>query len=256
MTSATVAPSPTVSGRLRLVFDPRGADRKAAVECEADVFLDRFGDGAELLEECFGPHEADTTWLALIDDAGVAVASARLVVPGAAPTKYEVYLAEEPWFADPARLMGDARLNRATTWDVASISVRRRSHAQGALWTAALCHGLFQVAKVNEVTATVAVLDEGARQLLARHGIVYSTLPGTWTAEFCGSPASTPVYADMRAMVAHQRRAFPEAHRLVTMGLGLDGIDVPDLDGFRLHGREVDLRLRDSAYDVSGLLAS
>jgi hypothetical protein len=258
MTTVAVAPAPGRTGYVRLVFDPQGAERQAAAHCEAAVFLDRFGDGPELLEECFGPHEQDTTWLALLDDSGVAVASARLVVPSAAPTKFEVYLSEEPWFLDPAASMAAVGLDRATTWDVASISVRRRSHGEGALWTAALCHGLFQVARANGVSATVAVLDEGARQLLALNGIVYTTVPGTWTADFCGSPASTPVYADMAAMVAEQRRAFPEAYRLITMGLGLDGVQLPGLAGFRLPPRELDLRgpRLAEAYGVSGLLWS
>lgn len=228
---------------LRLVFDPTGSDREAAADCEADVFFERYGETREHLDAFFGPHERATAWLALLDGTGTAVASARLVVPSSAPLNWDVCVAGAPWHLDPVTALEGCGVPRLATWDVASISVRRRSRASGALWTAALCHGLFQVARENEVAATVAVLNEPARHLLDSTGIVYSTVPGASTHPFLGSPASTPVFADMEAMVANQRRHHPEAYRLITLGRGLDGIRVPPPEAFALRTRTaVDLR--------------
>lgn len=228
---------------LRLVFDPRGSDLEAAVACETDVFQDRFGETREHLDASFVGYEDASVFLALVDASGTAVASARLLVPGPAGTKTAEYMSAEPWGMDAQASMAGAGLDPATTWDVATLSVRRRSHATGALWTAALCHGLFQVARANGVSATVALMDEVARQRLAMMGIVYTTLPGASSQAFDGSPATTPVYADMQTMIDNQRRQLPDAYRLVGLGHGLDDIDLPPLAGFVLR-RSVDLRER------------
>jgi hypothetical protein len=58
------------------------------------------------------------------------------------------------------------------------------------------------------------------------------TFPGAHTAAYLGSEGSTPVYAHVAAAVDDQRRRLPDAHRLVTMGVGL-GISVPETGAFR-----------------------
>jgi hypothetical protein len=42
------------------------------------------------------------------------------------------------------------------------------------------------------------------------------------------------VYAYCAPLLDNQRRQFADAYRLVTLGLGLDGLAVPALDSFRL----------------------
>ncbi len=257
MTTMSLAPTtvrPQAPGTLRLVFDPVGADLDAAVRCEADVFLDRFGETREHLDDSLRGFEDATVFLALVDGSGEAVACARLIVSGPAGTKTEQYMSAAPWGIDAAGSMAAAGLDMRTTWDVATLSVRRRSHEQGALWTAGLCHGLFRVARANGVTATVAVMDEVARQRLASVGIAYQTLPGAFPAPLDGSPASTPVYADMQTMVDNQRRHLPEAYRLITLGVGLDGIELPDPSAYRLR-RTVDLREPSAAHRGVDLLS-
>ena len=59
-------------------------------------------------------------------------------------------------------------------------------------------------------------------------------LPGTHAAPYLGSPASTPVYGHFAEMADLQRRTNPEAHRLIDLGVGLDGISVPAAETFRL----------------------
>ena len=245
---------PQSESTLRLVFDPVGADLAAAVRCETEVFADRFGETREHLDDSFRGFEDATVFLALVDGAGEAVASARLIVSGPAGTKTEQYMAAAPWGIDAAGSMAAAGLDMRTTWDVATLSVRRRSRESGALWTAGLCHGLFQVARANGVSATVALMDEVARQRLASVGISYRTLPGGFPAPIDGSPASTPVYADMQSMIDNQRRHLPEAYRLITLGVGLDGIELPDFSAYRLR-RTVDLRERADAFRGAGLLS-
>lgn len=229
------------TGRTRLLVDPQGADLEAARVCEADVFDHRYGDGREIMDDWFASHEDTSVFVSLVDDDGYAVAAARCILPGPAGLKVDQSLVED-WEVDPDTLLDAVGLDRATTWEIASISVRPRPDGVGLVWTAALLHGLMQLTGANGATAVVAVLDEGARTLLSRLGVDVEAFPGCRPQQYCGSPASTPVYTVLEQMRAQQRETAPEGYRLVTLGAGLQGVDVPDDDGFVLHHRVLDLR--------------
>jgi hypothetical protein len=222
------------TGRTRLLVDPQGADLEAARVCEADVFDHRYGDGREVMDDWFASHEDVSVFVSLVDDDGC-------ILPGRAGLKVDQSLVED-WGVDPDDLFDAVGLDRATTWEIASISVRPRPDGVGLVWTAALLHGLMQLTGANGATAVVAVLDEGARTLLSRLGVDVEAFPGCRPQQYCGSPASTPVYTVLERMRAHQRASAPEGYRLVTLGAGLQGVDVPDAAGFVLHDRVLDLR--------------
>jgi hypothetical protein len=243
---------------LRLVFAPGGAALEAALDCEADVFEQRFGESREHLHGSLAAHEDTSVFLAVLDRSGTAVAASRLVTPGPRRHKTLDYLAAEPWGIDPDEAVQLTGVQLGRTYDVATLTVRPRSVGEGALWTAALCHGMFQIAKANGVSHTIALLDEAARQRLASVGIIYHAFPGARAQAFDGSPATTPVYASMPDMFARQRREFPEAYQLINKGLGLRDVHLPPLDHFRLPVRALDLRtavtLPDAvAYDTVGM---
>ena len=133
-------------------------------------------------------------------------------------------------------------LDPATTWEVATISVRRRAEGVGPVWTAALLHGLLELTRVNRATAVVAVLDEGPAPCSAVPASPSSRFPGCEPRPYCGSPSSTPVWTDLDAMRRRQRLTQPESYRLVTLGPGLHGVELPDADAFRLDEQVLDLR--------------
>jgi hypothetical protein len=90
------------------------------------------------------------------------------------------------------------------------------------------------IAQVNRMSTFVAVLDERVRRLLSSVGIITQPLPGTSTAPYLGSGSSTPVYCHFGPMLENQRLRFPDAYRLVTLGIGLDGVSVPARKSFVL----------------------
>jgi hypothetical protein len=77
-------------------------------------------------------------------------------------------------------------------------------------------------------------MDERVRRLMAMLGLMVQEMPGAATAPYEGSPATTPVFQLTSEFIGGQRRNAPDAYRLVTLGIGLDGIHVPDNDAFRL----------------------
>ncbi|GMA86818.1 hypothetical protein GCM10025868_20680 [Angustibacter aerolatus] len=181
------------------------------------------------------------------DPLGHVLGAMRLIAPGgAAGSKTLVDLAGPPWRVDAARAAAAAGLDPEGTWDIATLVTRASTTGSGTRLSLALVHGLVQVARVNAAASFTAVLDERVRRLLNGFGAVTRTLPGARTAPYLGSAASTPVYLDMPSTMDAQRRDVPDSYRLVSLGVGLDGVSVPPPSHFRLRPLEqpvaIDLR--------------
>ncbi len=230
-------------GRLRLVFDPSGEELVAAQTCEADVFLQWYGNTHDQLAEEYGPYEPVSTFLAVLDDDGVAQGVARLISPNPAGLKSLDDLARPPWQIDGTRSAAAAGLDLSSTWDVGTLGIRRQSGPSRVHAAAAVYHGLVVAARANHARSFVAILDDRYRRLLYSMGLHLHTLPGASSGTYLGSPQSTPVYAHFGALLDHQRRIAPDAHRLITLGEGLDLV-TPDPQAFLLRSRVVDLRSR------------
>ena len=218
-----------------LHFDVTGDLLAAARDCEAEVFLEHYGNTREQLVGEYGSYEDASVFLAIADDAGDVLAAVRLLAPGgAAGLKTLADVGGAPWHVDGVRAAGAAGVLLGSTWEVATLGVRRSAGREAARLSLALYHGLIQVQRANGMTSFVAVLDERVRRLLTSVGLLTRPLPGTSTGPYLGSAASTPVYAHCAPVLDNQRREFPDAHRLVTLGVGLGEVAVPALADFRL----------------------
>ncbi|WP_182111255.1 MULTISPECIES: hypothetical protein [unclassified Actinotalea] len=219
---------------LALHFDVTGDLRESALACEAEVFSAWYGNTREELDLEYGPYDDDSAFLVLAADDDV-IGAVRLLAPGgAAGLKTLVELDREPWGVDGRRAAAAAGLDLSTTWEIATLGVRRDTKALSQHLGVALYHGLINVCRANGMSAYVAVLDERVRRMLTAVGLTSRALPGTRTAPYLGSAASTPVYTMCASTLDAQRRDLPDAYRLVTLGVGLDGVDVPPLTEFRL----------------------
>lgn len=220
---------------LSMHFQVSGHLLKSALDCEAEVFYQWFGNTREELAEEYDPYLDATVFLVVADRAGDVLGAVRLIAPGGvAGPKTLVDIGAPPWGVDGARVAAAIGLDLATTWEVATLGVRKTPQANRAQLSMALYHGLMTVAQVNRMTSFVAILDERVRRLLAAVGIVTYPLPGTSTQPYLGSEASTPVFCHFASMLQNQRLRFPDAYRLVTLGTGLDGVSVPPRMSFRL----------------------
>ncbi len=221
------------AGLLSLRFNPEADLLEAAKQCEADVFLRVYGNTRQQLEDEYGPYEHASVFIALADDSGDVLGACRLIRPTELGLKSLDDAARPPWSLDVARSVRAARLDPAQTWDVATLGCRRGLKGPGKLASAALFHALVQVVRANQIRSAVMIIDERVRALLASAGMTGHTLPGARPARYLGSAASTPVYRHCDEAFDQQRITNPEAHRLFTQGIGLDGIRVPPLAEFR-----------------------
>ncbi|MBM7519936.1 hypothetical protein [Nocardioides nitrophenolicus] len=211
---------------LRFVLDPLGEELAAALRCEADVFLERYGNTAAEFEVEYGPYLDATGFMTVLDEDDEAVATARFIEFGPAGLKTLNDLSRPPWGVDGLRSARAAGVDPERTWDIATVAVRPGAGREG-LCAAALYHGIVTAAFANDIEFVVMIMDSYPRQLLTALGMQTQVLPGTVTGEYLGSPSSTPLWANLHRMFERQRHEDPDAYRLIFQGAGLDGIALP-----------------------------
>jgi hypothetical protein len=211
---------------LRFVLDPVGDELTAALDCEADVFMQTYGNSVDQLADEYGPYAEATGLMTLLDESSRALATTRFIAPGPAGLKTLNDTRRAPWHVDGLRSALAAGIDPSRTWDIATIAVRRTSR-RGSLAAAALYHGIATAARANNIDTIVMIVDARARRLLSASSMQTRALPGTAEGEYLGSLRSTPVWADLREMFDLQRQVNPEAYRLIYQGIGLDGISLP-----------------------------
>jgi hypothetical protein len=222
---------------LNLHFDARGALLEAARQCEEDVFLQAFGNTRIQLEDEYGPYNDQSVFVAISDDEGQVVGTCRLITPGSAGLKTLNDVSREPWGIDGLRAARAADIDPENAWDVATLGVRRDYRGSKMAVSIALYHAIVVGTRVNEVGTITAILDDQIRRILTAADFIMPPLPGTRTGQYLGSPASTPVYGHCAGMVDGQRRMNPDAYRLMSLGIGLDGISIPEQSAFELRSR-------------------
>jgi hypothetical protein len=219
---------------LHLVFDARDEAAEAARRCESDVFLARFGNTPEQLAAEYGPYDAASVWLAVMDDDGVAHAAGRLVRPGPAGLKTLHDLRREPWRVDPTTTARRAGIDPERTWESATFAVRGGVRRAGYDAMEALFYGLAVGSLVNGFESVVAIIDDQVLRLFGSIGLFLHPVPGTVPGPYVGSPVSHALYAFTDEILATQRRVAPDKWRAITTGEGLAGIRVPPPEALRL----------------------
>ena len=211
---------------LRFVFDPIGKELEAARNCEAEVFMEAYGNTTEEFDLEYGPYQESTGFMTVLEEDGQAVATARFIAPGPAGLKTLNDVSRPPWRVDGMRSARAAGVDPARTWDIATIAVRPGA-GRGGLCAGALYHGLIKAAYANDIDFVVMIMDSRARDLLTALGMPTQALPGTKTGEYLGSASSTPLWAHISRGLEQQRQGSADAHRLIVKGIGLDGVAMP-----------------------------
>ena len=218
----------------RMRFNPTGDELAAALDCEASVFLKTYGNTAEQLAEEYGPYADASVFIGIYEPGGDAVGAVRLIRPTALGLKTLHDVARPPWSLDVPRMARAARLDLDRTWDFTTLGARRGLRRWSTLIGAALFHGLVQAVRANDIGSAVMMIDERVRGLLALAGMTGQTMPGAATTCYMGSARCTPVYEHCQQAFDRQRLVNPDGYRLFMQGIGLDGLEVPQLSEFRL----------------------
>jgi len=211
----------------QLEFTASGPPAPDVLQCEVDVLGRWYGDTRELLADAYGPYESHTSFLSVRDAAGTVQGWCRLIRPGGPGLKTISDVGDPPWEVDGARAARAAEIDLDRTWDVATLGVRRELGGAGAVVAAAIYHGIIASCRVNDVPWVIGIVDRRVRQILATLGLTLRALPGTGAKPYMGSPACAPIYAHVAQVLDEQRRTSPDAHRLIALAAGLDGIQTP-----------------------------
>lgn len=224
---------------LYLHFDVVGTLLDAARDCEEEVFLSAFGNTREQLDEEYGPYDAQSIFMAVADENDYVLGSCRIIAPGPAGLKTLNDVARPPWNADGYRAAMAADVDPSTAWDLATLGVRRSARGRHLSVAIALLHGLVVSTRANQIPSATAILDRQIRRILNAADYIMPALPGLAPAPYLGSPESVPVYTHYATMLDGQRRKNPDAYRLMSMGIGLDGISIPGSENFMRKTREL-----------------
>lgn len=217
-----------MSELLHLHFDVRGDLLESARQCEEDVFLQAFGNTRSQLEDEYGPYNDQSLFMAVATDDGHVVGSCRILRNGPAGLKTLNDIQHEPWRVDGMRSAGLADIDPELTWDIATLGVRRDFRGPKFMVGLSMYHGLLKAGRVNEMRTGIAILDVRAYEAILGAGLTFAALPGTRPASYLGSEASVPMYGHFSDVADAQRRTQPDLYRLVTLGIGIDGVAVPD----------------------------
>jgi hypothetical protein len=223
-----------------LHFDPTGDVLAAARDCEEEVFLRAYGNTREEIADEYGPYEASSAFIALTDAHGDVVAETRMIAPSAAGLKTLNDTSRAPWHIDGYRAARAAGIDLTQAWDVATVGVRTNAlRGTGLKAAVAMYFAIVAGTRANDLRWLVMLMDERARRLLSSLALPTHILPGTFSGDYMGSSACTPLYSDVLIGMDQQRLKNPEAHRLVSFGAGLDDITVPGPNGFKLRSRQL-----------------
>ncbi|CAA9222131.1 MAG: hypothetical protein AVDCRST_MAG57-635 [uncultured Blastococcus sp.] len=198
---------------LRLLVAHTPEERDAARQVEARVFLQAFDNTPELMEQEYGPYDARSRFVVVMDEAsGSALGTARLIVADTNPVKTLVDVAGEPWHLPVAGSLEASGLTPPTVWDVATLAVdpRYRAGAAGAEVSLALCHGIWRYARNCDVPGLVTILDDRVHRLVRAMGLPWYPMAGATSRPYLGSPASTPCVFVVRTAQDEVRSARPD----------------------------------------------
>ena len=202
-----------------------GAD--LARHLETTVFLESFGNTPALLAEEYGPYEASSIFICIIDHlrrlpAGVM----RVLLPSERGFKSLNDI--EPVWGEPAEGLF-ARTGLAfeheRAWDIATFAVASdyRGRAAQGLVGMGLYQTLTLLARACGVGWFVAILDVPVFRLLRwKLRMIFAGYSGTAPRPYLGSVASIPAWCDVDHAERHLAATDPDLHGILVQGVGLE----------------------------------
>jgi hypothetical protein len=194
---------------------------------EREVFLEFFGNTPELLAREYGPFEAASLFVVVLDhDARRPAGACRLIRPGPAGTK-TLQDVERVWGLPRLRGRWAAEGLVDRSWDVATLAVRAdyRGRRTNGLVRAALFQSLTMLMAAHGVRWVTATLDLAVLDLVQRQcRQPFVPFPGCEPRSYLDSPLSLPVLCDGDRYRERVAETDPELHAFLFDGTGLEDL--------------------------------
>jgi hypothetical protein len=194
---------------------------------ERTVFLETFGNSAELLAQEYAPYEDASAFICVIDHlrrlpAGVM----RVLLPS--PAGFKSLNDLEPWWGEPAGVIIERTglaMDMDKTWDIATLAVISdyRGKATMGLVSIGLYQTLTMAALRSEIDWFVAILDMPAYRMIRwKLRMIFTGYEGVPAKPYLGTPANMPVWCHVSECNQRLAVADPTLHELLVGGTGLE----------------------------------
>jgi len=209
------------------VLDAAQPEAELAREIEREVLDEFFSNSPKLLAEEYGPYDATSTFLCVLDHERRRPAGMiRIIRPSEAGLK-SVRDIEAMSGRSFAELVGPtgAEVDLSAWWDLATLGVASdyRGAATSGLVAMALYQALNMLADREGVVWAVAILDVVVLDLINTAWMdPFKPVPGTYPTTYLDSPASQPVFCDAAAYKAKLAMFDPATHEILFEGRGLE----------------------------------
>jgi len=211
------------------LFAPDEPGAQLGRHLEQRIFLESFGNTADLLAQEYGPYEASSFFIVIVDHLRRLTAGVmRVVQPSPAGLKSLKDL-ESVW-GEPAEVLArrtGLELAYEKTWDVATLAVpvEYRAQATGGLVTMGLYQTLTLGALLSATEWFVAILDVPVFRLIRwKLRMIFSGYQGVEPRPYLGSAASIPAWCDVVASERYLARDHPDLHAILCKGTGLEPV--------------------------------
>jgi hypothetical protein len=206
-----------------------------AMEVERTVFLETFGNTAELLATEYDPYQRSSMFLVVLDERRqVAAGMIRIIVPSDIGLKSvnDVELLWDIGYAEACRRSG-VPFAPDQTWDVATLAVS--PDYRGELTLGVVSSALYQALSMAALRCGfryhVAVMDVAVHRMVKWwFSQPFRTLDGLESRDYLGSKKSLPVWGDAVWWRQRVLQTKPELYRVMCLGEGIDSVRAPDWD--------------------------
>ena len=191
------------------------------------VFLETFGNTAELLAKEYGPYDDASIFLCVVDHLRALPAGVmRIIRPSTAgfKTMHDV----EPVWGEPMATMAARTglcIDPSRTWDIATLAVapEYRGKATMGLVSMGLYQGLALAAPRCGIEWLVAVLDMPVLRMIRwKLRMPMAGFSGVAPRPYLGSAASLPVWCNVADTERRIATTDPDVHALYFQGAGME----------------------------------
>ena len=194
---------------------------------ERTVFLETFGNTREQLAEEYGPYEASSVFICVVDHLRhVPAGVMRVLLPSPAGFK-SLNDIESVWGEAAEDLIERTglTLDPYRTWDIATLAVAAdyRAKATAGLVSMGLYQTLGLAARACGIHWFVAILDMPVfRMLRWKLRMIFAGYEGVAPLPYLGSVASIPAWCDVADAERRLAVSDPALHAILVDGIGLE----------------------------------